>query len=186
MKYIVKQRIHIFGASGSGTTTIAKAVCDKLGYVHFDSDNYFWQHTENPFTIEKPKDECLHLMINDLSNNNKWILSGSIANWGNILIPYFELVVFVYVPQDIRIERLKKRELERYGDKVLPGGVRHDESKSFLEWAASYEDGTMEGRTLQKHEIWLAQIKCTTLKIINNSLDDSVTAVLNTIQDDSI
>lgn len=182
----MKQRIHIFGASGSGTTTIAKAVCDKLGYMHFDSDSYFWQNTLNPFTLERPRDECLRLMNNDLSNNSKWVLSGSIANWGNDLIPYFDLVVFVYVPQALRIDRLKKRELERYGDKVLPGGVRYYESKSFLEWAASYDYGAMEGRTLQKHEIWLAQIKCATIKIINNSLDDSVTDVLNAIQDEYI
>jgi len=181
-KYIMKQRIHVFGASGSGTTTIAKIACDKLAFKHFDSDSYFWQHTEEPFTIERPRDECLRLMNNDLSNNDKWILSGSIANWGNILIPYFDLVIFVYVPQDIRLERLKKRELERYGDKVFPGGGRYYESKSFLEWAASYEIGTMNGRTLQKHEAWLTQIECTSLKIINNSLDDSVTTVLNAIQ----
>ena len=35
----MKKHIHIFGASGSGTTTIAKAVSERLGYAHFDSDN---------------------------------------------------------------------------------------------------------------------------------------------------
>lgn len=33
---IMKNRVHIFGASGSGTTTIAKAVSEKLNYKHFE------------------------------------------------------------------------------------------------------------------------------------------------------
>jgi adenylate kinase family enzyme len=35
-------RIHILGASGSGTTTLAKALANELGYKHFDTDDYYW------------------------------------------------------------------------------------------------------------------------------------------------
>jgi len=134
-----KTHIHVLGASGSGTTTIAKSVCDILGYEHFDSDNYFWLPTDDPFTVERPKDECMKLMQSDLSKTLKWILSGSLAGWGDILIPYFDLVVFVYIPQDIRLERLRKREYKRYGDKILPGGAKYEDSQKFLEWAAALE-----------------------------------------------
>jgi Adenylate kinase and related kinases len=79
----MKQKIHIFGASGSGTTTIAKNVCSKLDYTHFDSDNYFWENTIEPFTVERNRNECLQLMEDDLLNRDKWILSGSLSGWGN-------------------------------------------------------------------------------------------------------
>jgi len=46
----MKQKIHIFGASGSGTSSIAQAAAVKLGYQHFDSDNYYWFLTTEPFT----------------------------------------------------------------------------------------------------------------------------------------
>lgn len=75
----MKKRIHIFGASGSGTTTIAQHVCNSLGYKHFDSDNYFWLPTDEPFTVERPREECIKLMQNDLFHNDQWILSGSIT-----------------------------------------------------------------------------------------------------------
>ena len=119
----LNRHIHIFGASGSGTTTIAQIVSKQLGYQHFDSDNYFWIPTTNPFTIERERNECLEMMDKDLSENDEWILSGSLANWGNTLIPYFDLVVFVYVPTEIRLKRLENRERERYGREVFYGEI---------------------------------------------------------------
>lgn len=177
----MKQKIHIFGASGSGTTSVAGKVCDALGYKHFDSDRYFWLPTEDPFTAERPQDECLQLMRTDLLSCGKWILSGSLTGWGDVFIPCFDLVVFIYVPQDIRLERLKKREYERYGDKMLPGGAKYEHSRAFLEWAAAYDSGTQNGRSLQKHEAWLKMVTCPVLKIVNMNLDDSVNTVIHAI-----
>jgi len=179
----LKKRIHIFGASGSGTTSIAKNVCDKINYSHFDSDNYFWMPTSDPFTTERPQEERIALMENDLSNGDYWILSGSLTGWGDALIPFFDLVVFVYVPQEVRVERLKKREYERYGDEILPGGKRHESSNEFLEWAASYDAGTRNGRSLPKHEKWLESIECQVVRITNNLFDDSVNTVIKVITD---
>lgn len=44
----MKKHIHIFGASGSGTTTISQKVCGHTGYSHFDSDSYFWLPPRTP------------------------------------------------------------------------------------------------------------------------------------------
>jgi len=103
----MRQRIHIFGASGSGTSSIAQAVAEKFGYQHFDTDNYLWYPTAEPFTELRPVEERIPLLEKDLVSCNKWINSGSLIGWGDVFIPHFDLVVFVYVPQDIRVQRLK-------------------------------------------------------------------------------
>lgn len=43
--------IHIYGASGSGTTTLAKYICEKLNYVVMDTDDYFWRPTNPPYKV---------------------------------------------------------------------------------------------------------------------------------------
>ena len=174
----MKQRIHIFGASGSGTTTIGKAVSNKLGYKHFDTDTYYWYPTEVPFTEPRPIDERLQLMQADLSNLDKWVLSGSLDGWGDPLIPLFELVVFVYLPQDERLQRLKIRERERYGDDVDPGGIRYEATEEFIEWAAGYDSGLLVGRNLARHEKWMERLECPLLKIQNDNLCESIDAVV--------
>lgn len=178
----MKNHIHIFGASGSGTTTIAQALCQKINYTHYDSDNYFWLPTESPFSIERDRTECIQLMQKNLQSTNPWILSGSITGWGDALIPLFDLVVFVYVPQEIRMERLMKREFERYGNQILPGGNRHQESTAFIEWAKNYDTGTKSGRNLSKHIAWMQNLTCPVIRIENDELLTSIDKVLNSIE----
>jgi len=178
----MKHKMHIFGASGSGTTTIAKAICDKLGYKHFDSDDYYWLPTKDPFTAERLREECLKMLESDLTSCDNWVLSGSLTGWGEIFTPLFDLVVFVYVPQDIRLKRLKKREYERYGDEILPGSKKYEDSKTFLEWAACYDAGTRNGRSFHKHEQWLSGLECKTIKVINLSLEDSINTVIRAVK----
>jgi adenylate kinase family enzyme len=36
-------RVHIFGASGSGTTTLGRTLAERLGVRFFDGDDYFWE-----------------------------------------------------------------------------------------------------------------------------------------------
>ena len=178
----MKKRIHIFGASGSGTTTIAKRICNKINYRHFDSDDYFWLPTANRYTEQRPQEERLKLIENDLKGAEEWVLSGSVAGWADEVVSLFDLVIFVYIPQEIRLERLKKREYERYGDEVLPGGSRYEQSKEFLDWALLYDSGTATiGRTLERHEKWLQGVKCDVLRIVNHSLEDSINEAIKVI-----
>ena len=146
----MKKHIHIFGASGSGTITISQKVCGYTGYSHFDSDSYFWLPTPGPFTVTRGRGDHAALMDRDLNSSPHWVLSGSVTGWYDELVSVFDLIVFVYVPTDIRVERLRRREAERYGDAILPGNSRHQASAEFIEWASAYDSGTRSGRSCRK------------------------------------
>jgi len=45
-------KILIFGASGSGTTTIGKALVEILDCIHLDGDDYYWEQTTPPFQVK--------------------------------------------------------------------------------------------------------------------------------------
>ncbi len=47
-------KIHIFGASGSGTSTLGAALSNELSYTHLDTDDYFWK---DKFTEQSEIDE---------------------------------------------------------------------------------------------------------------------------------
>ena len=154
------QRIHILGASGSGTTTLGRALAACLQCPHFDTDDYFWVLTDPPYTHQRARTERQQLLMDDLTAQDAWVVSGSLCGWGDVAIPRFELVVFLAIPHDIRMARLRRREHERFGDRVLPGGDMYEVSQAFLTWAASYDEGGLDIRSRQLHDQWLSTFPC--------------------------
>ena len=61
-----KNVIHIFGASGSGTTTLGKRICEELNFKLLDVDDYFWIPANPPFTQKRPTEERLKLIKTDV------------------------------------------------------------------------------------------------------------------------
>jgi adenylate kinase family enzyme len=171
-------RIHVLGASGSGTTTLGAALAAKLGCPHEDTDAYFWLPTDPPFTTRRPARARLALLLPRLSGAT-WVLSGSVLKWGAPLERLFDLVVFLRLAPALRMARLVQRETERYGARIAPGGDMVVASHAFLDWAESYDTAGPEHRSLAAHEQWLADRTCPVLRLDSAAqVDDLVTAVL--------
>ena len=162
----MERRIHIFGASGAGTTTLGRLLSERLEMPHFDTDDYFWAESEIPYTKKREEEERKSLLKSDLTKSLEWVLSGSLVGWGDFAIPMFTLAVFLWIPADIRICRLKTREMERYGTEAIsPGGWFYENSKAFIEWASQYDSGGMDMRSRALHEQWMKNLPCGLLRI---------------------
>lgn len=156
----MKHVIHIFGASASGTTTLGQKICDELGYTLMDTDDYFWLPTNPPFSQKRPREERIELMKKDMDETENVVLSGSIAGWGDALIPYFTLAVRIEMDPAIRIDRLVKREKQRYGSRIEPGGDMYEHHLAFVEWAKTYDTGGVDVRSKAKHDVWQKLLPC--------------------------
>src|ERR1051326_2927858 len=154
-------RIHILGASGSGTTSLAAAIAAKCSHHHLDTDDFYWMPTDPPYREKRSVEDRLTLLRDALRQSTRWVLSGSLCGWGDPLIPEFDQVVFLAVPPPIRMERLRAREIARYGPSAIaPGGELRQSHIEFLEWAAQYDTGGMEMRSRALHEAWLERLPC--------------------------
>jgi len=153
------------GASCAGATTLGKALADHLGYACFDTDDYFWMPSAIPYTVRREPAERNTMLKNDLFKKDNAIVSGSLVSWGEEWLTIFDLVVFLYVPHQIRMDRLHKREVERYGDAIFTDPKRIKLYKDFTNWATGYDDNTTNGRNLGVHLNWLSKLNCTVLKI---------------------
>lgn len=163
------EKIHIVGASGSGTSTLGKALEDNYGFKQLDTDNYFWLPTNPPFTTSRERNERIHLLKEDILYNRKCVVSGSLCGWGDTLIPYFDLIIRIVTPTDIRIERIRKRELDRFGERILLGGDMYEAHEKFIKWATEYDTGAADMRSKSLHDQWLNKINC--LKVEIDGLD---------------
>ena len=158
-------RVHLVGASGSGTTALGRALARRLACPHLDTDDYFWFPTDPPFERIRPVEER-HALLAPRLASEAWVLSGSLCGWGDVYIPRFDLVVFCAVPPEVRLARLLVRERERYGDAAIaPGGPLRHKHEAFIAWAASYEQGSPVERSRAMHEAWLAKIPCPVVRL---------------------
>ncbi|RQP25049.1 AAA family ATPase [Piscinibacter terrae] len=147
-------RILITGAAGSGTTTLARSLASALNVRSVEADDFFWLPTEVPYTVRRPIEERLRLMEEALRAPGA-VVAGSIMGWGQSLEDTFDLIVFLHVDTATRVQRLIDRETARFG--------RAD--PAFIEWAAQYDDGPPEGRSLARHNAWLSERTCPVLRL---------------------
>jgi len=179
-------KLHIFGASGSGVTTLGMHLSKSLNLPYFDSDNYFWEKSNPPFTIRRDPDHRNSLIKAKLDQANSWIMGGSIINWGENVFSDFDLIVFLWIPVAIRISRLKNRELERYGEVILSDSKRKKSYDNFIKWAEDYDNATgIANRTLKAHEEWLSKRTCPVLEIREDlTIEERLKLVLDKLNDE--
>ena len=132
-------RIHVLGASGSGSTTLGEALARRLEIPHVDADRLFWLPTDPPFIMRRPRGERLALLTRQLPAHADWVFSGSAISWATVLEPVYDLIVFLRLDPEIRMRRLRRREAARYGARIERGGDMADASAAFLRWAEAYD-----------------------------------------------
>ena len=151
-------RVLITGASGSGTTTLGESVSAKMGWNVIDVDDYFWLPTQPLYQAKRDHASRLEMILEKLNEHESSVVAGSIMKWGVELEDTVDLIVFLTLVTSIRIERLVAREKKEFGA-VDP---------EFLQWAAEYDSGPSEGRSLAKHQTWLSERQCRILNLEGN------------------
>ena len=153
--------IHITGASGAGVTTLGRAICDAFGHMHLDTDDFFWQPTDPKYTVKRDKDERRRLLREAIdASGGRCVISGSLTDWGDVFMQEFHLVIYVKTPTELRLERLRAREYEDFGDRILPGGDMEQNFLDFIDWASQYDTGGTDMRSAAMHAEWLQRITC--------------------------
>ncbi len=167
---MAKNIIHIFGASGSGTSTLGKKICFELGYKFMDTDDYFWLPTNPKFTTKRNAKERLIMMRQDIQDAENVVISGSLVDWGDELISLFTLSIRLETATDIRISRLEQRERVRFGARIDIGGDMFVQHQEFIAWAKSYDTGDLTMRSKAKHDEWQKLLQCKIIEL--NGADD--------------
>ena len=158
-------RLHIFGASGSGTTTLGAALAAAQGWLHLDADDFYWKQGVLPFSEKVPQPERVSQLLRAMQGHGDWIISGgSLYSWAEPVVPMFTHAVFLRLDDSLRMQRIHARERSRFGDALDTDAERKRISSAFFEWAAGYETGGDRLRSLQRHQQWAAELHCPVLQ----------------------
>jgi hypothetical protein len=135
------------------------------GLDFFDTDDFFWQETDPPYQKSNERAVRRALLLDALRQSDRWILAGSLCGWGDDVVPLLDLAIYVTAATTVRLQRLRDREVRRFGPRVAEGGDMYDQHKAFLDWAAQYDDGPIDMRSRQLHERWILALPCRVLRV---------------------
>jgi adenylate kinase family enzyme len=151
----LRSKILVAGASGAGTSTPGRALAADLAAAFVDADDLYWLPTDPPFKQKRDPIERAAMLREALAAPRDVVVAGSILGWGAELEDSFDLIVFLRAPAALRVRRLRKRELRR----------RRRVNEEFIAWAAQYDIGAQEGRSLARHLAWLKERRCPVLTL---------------------
>ena len=162
--------IIIFGAAGAGKTTLGGELARLLHFRHLDLDDYIWRwDTELPFSIFRPNEEIIADLTREITAHPRFVMSGGIGRGFRNTYhcnAWFGLAVFMTVPHDLRMERLRAREFANYGERTLEGGDMYEHTQNFLDEASRYDTNDAKHfGALEQHEKWITELACPVLRV---------------------
>ena len=168
-------RIHVTGASGTGASTLGRALADALGVAFVDTDDIYWMPPSPRFTTKRSAPDRLRQLVT-AQGPGGWIVAGSLSGWGDRAIADADLIVFLTVPTAQRLARLRRRERAEHGERILPGGDMARIHSEFINWAAQYDDPHFSGRSRVMHEAWLIEQTAPVLRLEGTRPVDALVA----------
>ncbi len=130
----MKQGIIVCGMNGAGKSTLGRALALKLGYHFIDIEDMYFPKTDPNYFYSSPRtdEEVEKLLMEEIAGGKAFVLAAVRGNYSERITKSFDLAVYVDVPKDVRMERVKKRSFEKFGERALPGGDLFEKEQRFF------------------------------------------------------
>lgn len=118
---ITPRRYLVYGATGSGKTTLAREVAERTGLPWHQVDDLTWKPGWVPVSDEEQRS-----LIESLCRSDAWILDHAYGAWKDIPLERADVVVGLDYPRWVSLWRVTRRSLLRAIDKrpVCNGNVQ--------------------------------------------------------------
>lgn len=149
--------IIVFGANGSGKTTLGRELARILNFKHMDIEDYHFEKSEIPYTVERSREECLSLMLADIEKHRSFVITAVTGDFGDTIPLLYELGVFISAPIELRMKRIEQRIYEQHGERIRKGGDMYERHIQFVNFVAS--------RPLSRIEQWAGTLVCPVIRV---------------------
>ncbi len=138
---------------------MGKALAEKLHFYFIDNEDLYFPKTDPNYMYASPRtrEEAKKLLFREIKAHENFVFASVKGDYGEEIYPFFQYVILIDVPKDIRMERVKKRSFQKFGNRMLPGGDLHEQEEGFFEFVKSRAENTVKE--------WVQLLSCPIIRI---------------------
>lgn len=151
--------ILICGLNGTGKSTLGKALAEKLHFYFIDNEDLSFPKTDPDYIYAFPRtrEEVEKLLFSEIKAHENFVFASVKGDYGEAIYRFFQYTVLMDVPKDIRIQRVKNRSFQKFGNRMLLGGDLHEQEEHFFDFVESRAENAVEE--------WVQCLTCPIIRI---------------------
>ena len=102
------KRISVVGVTGSGKTTLARLLAERLGVPPTELDAIYWQADWTPLSKE-----AFRLRVQPVLAGDRWVVDGNYSAVQDLVLARADTLVWLNYPLHLILRRLTRRTLRR-------------------------------------------------------------------------
>ena len=171
--------IIICGLNGAGKSTLGKVLAEKLHFHFIDIENLYFPKTDPDYiyTSQRTHEEVERLLLHEMKTHENFILASVKGDYGEDISSFFQYAILLDVPKDIRLQRVKKRSFQKFGNRMLSGGDLYEQEEKFFRFVESRSENIVEE--------WVRFLKCPVIRIDGTkSIEENTNFIIECIQNE--
>lgn len=169
--------IMICGLNGTGKSTLGRALAEKLKFHFIDNEELYFSKTDSDYAYassrtRKEAEELLHARVREHEN---FVYAAVKGDYGEDILSFYKYAVFIEVPEDIRLWRVKNRSFQKFGSRIMPGGDLYEREKKFFDMVKARTEGDVRD--------WVRSLGCPVIGIDGTKpVEENVDAIVKWIR----
>lgn len=167
----------ICGLNGTGKSTLGKVLAEKLNFYFIDIEDLYFPKTDPGYIYTSPRTrkEVEKLLLNEVKTHKNFILASVKGDYGEDMYSFIQYAVLLEVPKNIRLQRVKNRSFQKFGNRMLLGGDLYEQEEKFFRLVESREENIVRE--------WVKSLKCPVIRIDGTkSIDENTNFIMERIQ----
>ena len=147
------------GLNGAGKSTLGRELAKELGSFFIDSEDLYFPKTGPCYAYASPRsrEEVGRILFREIKSHESFVFAAVKGDFGENIDPFFQYAVLIHVPKEVRIQRVRSRSFQTFGNRMLPGGDLHEAEENFFRLVESRAEDTVEE--------WVRALSCPVIRI---------------------
>ena len=169
--------ILICGLNGVGKSSIGKALAERLSYRFIDDEDLYFSETDkkNMYSNPRSREQAVKILNEIISEDDKFVFAAVKGNYGEILLSRIKYLILVEVPKEVRMERVRTRSYQQFGDKISESEDLAEKENAWLLQVSNKPDNYVTE--------WINEVKCPVIRIDGTlPIEDNVDLLISILK----